>query len=211
MTTNCADLHSSLADEQLLARVKSLAGVERHATVDLIAALAEVDRRKLYLAEGFPSLFNYCTHVLHLSEHAAYAAGRCAERGFLELHHVVPFANGGEATAGDIESETNAASGSPPAARRERAVVVIIYRFAGPRSMRASGSVSDRVVRLRLSYRHSRTSAAGVPVLRLSNSGVRILWRTLPLGRQRGQPAEEPRGELLESQEHRTFLHACLL
>lgn len=31
------------------------------------------------------------------------AAGRCAERGFLELHHVVPFARGGQATVGNIE------------------------------------------------------------------------------------------------------------
>jgi hypothetical protein len=31
------------------------------------------------------------------------AAGRCAERGFLELHHVVPFAKGGEATTANIE------------------------------------------------------------------------------------------------------------
>jgi hypothetical protein len=31
------------------------------------------------------------------------AAGRCAERGFLELHHVVPFAAGGEASSANIE------------------------------------------------------------------------------------------------------------
>ena len=31
------------------------------------------------------------------------ATGRCAERGFLELHHVVPFAKGGEATTANIE------------------------------------------------------------------------------------------------------------
>ena len=30
-------------------------------------------------------------------------AGRCDERGFLELHHVVPFADGGEATVENIE------------------------------------------------------------------------------------------------------------
>jgi hypothetical protein len=30
-------------------------------------------------------------------------AGRCAERGFLELHHVVPFAQGGQATTANIE------------------------------------------------------------------------------------------------------------
>ena len=29
--------------------------------------------------------------------------GRCTERGFLEYHHVVPFADGGEATAFNIE------------------------------------------------------------------------------------------------------------
>lgn len=72
MTTNVALSQSSLSDEQLLANVKALAGAERKATADLIAALAEVGRRKLYLGEGFPSLFSYCTQVLHLSEHAAY-------------------------------------------------------------------------------------------------------------------------------------------
>ena len=29
--------------------------------------------------------------------------GRCAERGFLEFHHVVPFAAGGAATVENIE------------------------------------------------------------------------------------------------------------
>ena len=29
--------------------------------------------------------------------------GRCAERGFLELHHVVPFADGGEATVENLQ------------------------------------------------------------------------------------------------------------
>ena len=32
----------------------------------------ELDRRRLYLAEGCSSLFTYCTSVLHLSEHAAF-------------------------------------------------------------------------------------------------------------------------------------------
>jgi 5-methylcytosine-specific restriction endonuclease McrA len=30
-------------------------------------------------------------------------AGRCTERGFLELHHVIPFAEGGDASAGNIQ------------------------------------------------------------------------------------------------------------
>ena len=62
-----------LSDEVLVARVKQLAAREREATVALIAHLAELDERRLYLAEGCSSLFTYCTQVLHLSEHAAYS------------------------------------------------------------------------------------------------------------------------------------------
>ena len=61
-----------LSDHDLLAQVKGLAQRERQATVALIVHLAELDERRLYLAEGYPSLFKYCTDVLHLSEHATY-------------------------------------------------------------------------------------------------------------------------------------------
>ncbi len=61
-----------LSNHELLARVKSLAQGEREATAALIAHLAELGERRLYLAEGCSSLFTYCTQVLHLSEHAAY-------------------------------------------------------------------------------------------------------------------------------------------
>ena len=60
-----------LSDDALISRVKQLAAQEREATVALIAHLAELDARRLYLAEGCSSLFTYCTQVLHLSEHAA--------------------------------------------------------------------------------------------------------------------------------------------
>jgi hypothetical protein len=81
MTT--IDSLTHLTDEQLLARVHTLADEERRATVALIAALAELDARKLYLRQGCSSLFTYCTQVLHLSEHAAYGrieAARAARR-----------------------------------------------------------------------------------------------------------------------------------
>ena len=74
---------SSLSDEQLIAEVKARAASERQATAQLIAALAELDARRLYLGEGCASLFAYCTRVLHLSEHAAYGrieAARAARR-----------------------------------------------------------------------------------------------------------------------------------
>jgi hypothetical protein len=63
---------SALDDRDLLAHAARLASAERTATASLIACLAEVDARRLYLGEGFSSLFTYCTRALHLSEHAAY-------------------------------------------------------------------------------------------------------------------------------------------
>lgn len=65
-------LFSELTDEALIERVSELACRERRATAQLIAALAEFDRRRLYLPLGCSSLFTYCTQILHLSEHAAY-------------------------------------------------------------------------------------------------------------------------------------------
>ena len=63
---------AQLSDDALLSRVKHLAAREREATALLIAHLAELDGRRLYLGEGCSSLFIYCTQVLHLSEYAAY-------------------------------------------------------------------------------------------------------------------------------------------
>jgi hypothetical protein len=63
---------TELSDTSLIVEVKRLAADERRATAALIASLAEVDARRLYLGEGCASLFAYCTRVLHLSEHAAY-------------------------------------------------------------------------------------------------------------------------------------------
>jgi 5-methylcytosine-specific restriction endonuclease McrA len=74
---------TSLSDSELLVEVARLAHAERTATVQLIAALAEIDARRLYLGEGCGSLYAYCTGVLRLSEHAAYgriAAARTSRR-----------------------------------------------------------------------------------------------------------------------------------
>jgi 5-methylcytosine-specific restriction endonuclease McrA len=74
---------TNLSDRELIAEVKRLANDERQTTAALIACLAEVDGRRLYLGEGCRSLFTYCTEVLHLSEHAAYGrieAARAATR-----------------------------------------------------------------------------------------------------------------------------------
>jgi hypothetical protein len=74
---------SHLADDTLLAEAQRLVAHERQATAQVIALLMELDARRLYLAEGYSSLFVYCTRVLHLSEHATYGrieAARVARR-----------------------------------------------------------------------------------------------------------------------------------
>src|SRR5438552_8041017 len=74
---------SHLSDAELLAEVTTLAGREREATAHLVAHLAELDARRLYLGAGFSSLFTYCLEVLRLSEAEAYnriEAARAARR-----------------------------------------------------------------------------------------------------------------------------------
>jgi hypothetical protein len=72
-----------LTDAQLLDTAHSLAARERTATAELIAALSEVEARRLYLGLGYSSMFAFCTMRLRLSESAAYArieAARMAVR-----------------------------------------------------------------------------------------------------------------------------------
>jgi hypothetical protein len=81
--TTTATTFAELSDDQLLAEVKRMVATERHATAALIRSLMELDTRRLYLAEGYSSLFTYCTQVLHLAEGAAYnriEAARAARR-----------------------------------------------------------------------------------------------------------------------------------
>jgi hypothetical protein len=71
MFTNLIDEAARLSDQELLGQLERLAQRERVATAALIAHLAVMDERRLYLSEGFSCLFLYCTQVLHYSEHAA--------------------------------------------------------------------------------------------------------------------------------------------
>ena len=72
MHNRVLSMAAGLSDAELLRRVVFLAGQEREATVELVGHLAELDARKLHLAQGYGSLFTYCTGALRLAEHAAY-------------------------------------------------------------------------------------------------------------------------------------------
>jgi hypothetical protein len=91
VTSDQRDTLRTLTDRALIAETRRLTERERHATADVIAALMELDARKLYLGEGCSSLFAYCTQVLLMSEHAAYSrieAARAAQRFPVILDHL---------------------------------------------------------------------------------------------------------------------------
>jgi len=62
----------TVPDEELLQRLAGLLKQSRRVESVLIAHIAEVDARRLY-ARDAGSMFTYCTQILHLSEHEAYA------------------------------------------------------------------------------------------------------------------------------------------
>ncbi|HUH00640.1 MAG TPA: hypothetical protein VML75_01520 [Kofleriaceae bacterium] len=73
----------SMADEVLLSSLAQVVGRSRDVEAEVVAHIAEVDTRRLYLGQGCSSMFGYCTEVLHLSEASAYlriAVARAARR-----------------------------------------------------------------------------------------------------------------------------------
>jgi hypothetical protein len=62
----------TLPDHALLTALRDLASRDADLEADLLVHLGEVDARELHLANGYPSLFAYCTEVLHFSESVAY-------------------------------------------------------------------------------------------------------------------------------------------
>jgi len=66
------DALTSFSDDELLRRLSDLLGRSRRDEADLVAHIGEVDRRRLFAREASPSMFAYCTEVLHLSEAEAY-------------------------------------------------------------------------------------------------------------------------------------------
>jgi len=80
-----------LSDADLIAGLRQFLASERHAIARVVAYLAELDKRRLYLALGFSSLFKFCTDALHLSEDATFnriEVARAARRHPALLTHL---------------------------------------------------------------------------------------------------------------------------
>jgi hypothetical protein len=72
MSTNVLATAAALGDHDLLARLAALAGRERETVAELLAHLAALDERPtVYAAEGYGSLYAYCTQALRFSEDVA--------------------------------------------------------------------------------------------------------------------------------------------
>ena len=63
---------AAVSDDDLLRRLGEILAQSRRVETELVAHIAEVDGRRLYAREAFPSMFAYCTGALHLSESEAY-------------------------------------------------------------------------------------------------------------------------------------------
>src|SRR5882672_5830342 len=62
---------SHVGDQVLLRQLASLVAQDRTTTAEILAHIAEVDARKLYLPAAYPSMYAYCVGELRLSEQAA--------------------------------------------------------------------------------------------------------------------------------------------
>jgi 5-methylcytosine-specific restriction endonuclease McrA len=62
----------SIPDDELLRRLAEILRQSRRVEADIVAHIGEVDSRRLYARTASPSMFAYCTEVLHLSEAEAY-------------------------------------------------------------------------------------------------------------------------------------------
>ena len=62
----------SLSDDELLRRLSDLLAQSRRIEWVLVAHIAEVDARRLFAREAWPSMIQYCIGALHLSEGEGY-------------------------------------------------------------------------------------------------------------------------------------------
>src|SRR6266536_6564768 len=74
----CTYSLSHLSDSVLLRDLAALVAHDRATTARLLAHLAEVDERRLYLPAAYPSMYAYCVGELRLCEQAAFKRIRAA-------------------------------------------------------------------------------------------------------------------------------------
>ena len=80
-----------LADRALLNNLTTIVSQDLITTVRMLTHVAEVCVRKLYAQAGYPSMYKYCVHELHMSEDVAYKRVKAALAGsrFPEIYDAI--------------------------------------------------------------------------------------------------------------------------
>jgi 5-methylcytosine-specific restriction endonuclease McrA len=81
----------SLSDDELVSSLDEVLGRDHRVEAEIVAHIVEVDARRLFARFAAPSLYAYCTDVLHFSEAEAYmriAVARASRRHPMLLEHL---------------------------------------------------------------------------------------------------------------------------
>jgi hypothetical protein len=155
---------SALSDRELLSRVKDLVSRERATTLEILVHLNEVERRRLHLGLGYPSLFEYCVRHLGYSSSAAgrrVSVARCIRNnpevyGLLEKNEInlSSIALVASILTGENKGDLLARIRN----RSQKEVEAIVADYRPPVSLR------DRARPVCVAVASSAPAAAGLPV-----------------------------------------------
>jgi hypothetical protein len=67
-----------MKDEDLISRLVDFTQQERELTAHIIVYLSELAGRKLFIAAGYASLYDFCRHGLNFSRGKAYKRSKAA-------------------------------------------------------------------------------------------------------------------------------------
>ena len=153
----------AIPDDELLRRLADLLRQSRRTESDLVGHIAEVDERRLYAREASPSMFAYCTEVLHLSEAEAYLriATARASREYPVLLEMLADGRLHLSGAGKLAphlNQDNAAWLLERAAHKTKQQILELIAEISPRP-------DTRTVVRKLPERRSPTAPGGAPLL----------------------------------------------
>jgi hypothetical protein len=126
---------SNLSDAQLVEETKRLVRAEQNAAAGIVVHLADMEVRKIHLAEGFPSLYAYCVEELQLTEYEALnrievaRAGRAYPRIFAMLADGSMTLTAAQLVARKLTTENHGDLLSAVSGRTKKDVLQVLARY----------------------------------------------------------------------------------
>ena len=94
---------TGVADDLVVKRLRALVAQDRATTAELLAHIAEVDARRLYLPAAYPSMYQYCRGELRMSEDMACRRINVA-RAALAYPRIFPAIESGELNVSTVDA-----------------------------------------------------------------------------------------------------------